>query len=244
MSRPQEAGCGQTEREIIISKTWLITGASSGLGRLMTERLLARGDRVVATARREDSLVDLQREHGDRLVVPVLDLTDTAGIRAVLASAFRQLGRIDVLVSNAGYGLFGAAEEVTDAQIDHQIATNLIGSIQFIRAAIPHLRQQGGGRIVQVSSEGGQIAYPTFSLYHATNGASKASSNPPLRKSRPSESTSLSSNPVRPRPILAPAWCAPRRWTSIRIRPLVRCAGLLPREALPSRATLGAQLMP
>ena len=78
-----------------MSKTWLITGAWSWLGRLMTERLLARGDRIVATARRESSLADLQREHGDRLVVPVLDLTDTAGIRAVLASAFRQLGRID-----------------------------------------------------------------------------------------------------------------------------------------------------
>jgi NAD(P)-dependent dehydrogenase (short-subunit alcohol dehydrogenase family) len=79
-----------------MSKTWLITGASSGLGRLMTKRLLARGDRDVATVRREDSLADLQRKHCDRLVVvPVLDLTDTAGIRAVLASAFRQLGRID-----------------------------------------------------------------------------------------------------------------------------------------------------
>ena len=118
--------------------------ASSGLGRLMTERLLARGDRVVATARREDSLADLQREHGERLDVLVLDLTDTAVVRAVLAGAFGQLGRIDMLVSNAGSGLFGAAEEVTDSQIDHQIATNLIGSIQFIRAAIPHLRQQGG----------------------------------------------------------------------------------------------------
>src|SRR5580700_6900114 len=102
------------------------------------------------------------------LVSPVLDLTDTAGIRAVLASTFRQMGRIDVAVSNAGYGLFGAAEELTDAQIDHQIAVNLTGSIQFIRAAIPHMRQQGGGRIVQLSSEGGQIAYPSFSLYHAT----------------------------------------------------------------------------
>ena len=78
------------------------------------------------------------------------------------------MGRIDVAVSNAGYGLFGAAEELTDAQIDHQIAVNLTGSIQFIRAAIPHLRHQGGGRIVQLSSEGGQIAYPSYSLYHAT----------------------------------------------------------------------------
>jgi NAD(P)-dependent dehydrogenase (short-subunit alcohol dehydrogenase family) len=73
-----------------------------------------------------------------------------------------------VVVSNADNGLFGAAEEVTDAQIDHQTATNLIGSIQFTRAGIPHLRQQGGGEFVQVSSEGGQIAYPAFSLYHAT----------------------------------------------------------------------------
>jgi NAD(P)-dependent dehydrogenase (short-subunit alcohol dehydrogenase family) len=73
-----------------------------------------------------------------------------------------------VVVSNAGYGLFGAAEEVSDAQIERQVATNLVGSIHVIRAALPHLRAQGGGRIVQVSSEGGQIAYPSFSLYHAT----------------------------------------------------------------------------
>ncbi len=151
-----------------MSKTWFITGASAGLGRLMTERLLIRGDQVVATVRREDSVADLRAQHGDRLVVSMLDLTDTAAIREVVDKSFRQLGRIDVIVSNAGYGLFGAAEEVTDAQIHHQIATNLLGSIQLIRAAIPHLRRLGGGRIVQVSSEGGQIAYPSFSLYHAT----------------------------------------------------------------------------
>jgi NAD(P)-dependent dehydrogenase (short-subunit alcohol dehydrogenase family) len=78
------------------------------------------------------------------------------------------MGKIDVIASNAGYGLFGAAEEVTDDQIDQQIATNLTGSIQLIRAVLPHLRRQGAGRIVQVSSEGGQIAYPNFSLYHAS----------------------------------------------------------------------------
>lgn len=180
----------------IMSKTWLITGASSGLGRLMTERLLARGDRVVATARREDSLADLRREHGDRLVVPVLDLTDTAGIRAVLASAFRQLGRIDVLVSNAGYGLFGAAEEVTDAQIDHQIATNLIGSLQFIRG---HSAPAAARRWANCSSliRGRPDRVPDLQrVSRNSNGASKASSNPPLRRSRPSESTSLSSNPL------------------------------------------------
>jgi NAD(P)-dependent dehydrogenase (short-subunit alcohol dehydrogenase family) len=149
-------------------KNWLISGASSGLGRLMTEHLLARGDRVVGTVRRGGALNDLQRKYGNRLAVALVDLTDTVGIRAAVDDAFRRMGRIDVVVSNAGYGLFGAAEEVTDAQIDHQIRTNLIGSIQLIRAALPHFRGQRGGRVVQVSSEGGQIAYPGFSLYHAT----------------------------------------------------------------------------
>jgi NAD(P)-dependent dehydrogenase (short-subunit alcohol dehydrogenase family) len=151
-----------------MSKIWFITGASSGLGRTMTERLLARGDRVVGTVRREAALQDLQAEHGDRLAVATLDVTDEAAVRAGVDGAFERWGRIDVIVNNAGYGLFGAAEEVTDAQIEQQVATNLIGSIRVIRAALPHLRRQGGGRIVQVSSEGGQIAYPSFSLYHAT----------------------------------------------------------------------------
>ncbi len=151
-----------------MSKTWFITGASSGLGRVMTEKLLARGDRVAGAVRRADTLDDLAARHGDRLRVVTLDVTDTAAMVQEVAHAFSQLGRIDVIVSNAGYGLFGAPEEVTDAQIDRQIATNLIGSIQLIRACLPHLREQGGGRVVQVSSEGGQVSYPNFSLYHAT----------------------------------------------------------------------------
>lgn len=151
-----------------MSKTWLITGASSGLGRELAEQLLARGDRVFGTVRRENALADLSQTHGENLRTAILDVTDTAGVRAAVDDAFARMGRIDVVVSNAGYGLFGAAEELTDAQIDHQIATNLTGSIQLVRAALPHLRRQGVGRIVQVSSEGGQIAYPNFSLYHAT----------------------------------------------------------------------------
>lgn len=150
------------------SKTWLVTGASSGLGRIMAEQLLARGDHVAAAMRRDDALADLQRQHRDSLAVMRLDVTDTAGIRATVDAAFARAGRIDVVVSNAGYGLVGAAEELSDAEITQQIATNLTGSIQFIRAALPHLRRQGGGRIVQVSSEGGQATYPAFSLYHAT----------------------------------------------------------------------------
>ncbi|MFL9992937.1 SDR family oxidoreductase [Paraburkholderia sediminicola] len=149
-------------------KTWLITGTSSGLGRLLAERLLQRGDRVVATLRREGALDDLKIQYDDQLQMLTLDVTDIRAVHTNIAAAFEAMGRIDVVVNNAGYGLFGAAEEVTDEQIERQIATNLTGSIQVIRAALPHLRRQGGGRIVQISSEGGQIAYPNFSLYHAT----------------------------------------------------------------------------
>ena len=152
----------------MMTKTWLITGASSGLGRLMTEQLLARGDRVAATARRTDKMAELQAQYPETLVIEHLDVTDTASIRVTAQRLFSRMGAIDVVVSNAGYGLFGAGEEVTDDQIEHQITTNLIGSIQLIRAVLPYLREQGGGRIVQVSSEGGQIAYPNFSLYHST----------------------------------------------------------------------------
>jgi NAD(P)-dependent dehydrogenase (short-subunit alcohol dehydrogenase family) len=151
-----------------MNKTWLITGTSAGLGRVLTERLLERNDRVVATLRRDGPLDGLKARYGDRLHVLNVDLTDTATIRTGVAEAFAVVGRIDVVVSNAAYGLVGAAEELEDEQIARQIATNLTGSIQLIRAVLPYLRQQGGGRIVQVSSEGGQIAYPGFSLYHAT----------------------------------------------------------------------------
>ena len=151
-----------------MNKTWLITGTSSGLGRLMTEQLLARGDRVVATLRQPETLHALHGRYPQRLHLLTLDVTDSAQLRATVAAAFAWAGHLDVVVSNAGYGLFGAAEEVSDAQIARQLATNLTGSIQLIRAVLPFLRAQGGGRIMQVSSEGGQIAYPCFSLYHAS----------------------------------------------------------------------------
>ena len=151
-----------------MSRNWLITGTSSGLGREMVELLLARGDHVAATLRKRGALDPLQMRYRERLWVAELDVTDSDAVRAVVDRAFNELGRIDVVVNNAGYGLFGAAEEVSDNQIRHQIDTNLIGSMQVIRAAIAHLRAQGGGRILQVSSEGGQIGYPCFSVYHAT----------------------------------------------------------------------------
>lgn len=146
--------------------TWFITGASRGFGRELTEQLLARGDRVAATLRDPARLDDLAEHHGDRLWVRALDVIDTAQIRDVVAAAFGELGRIDVVVSNAGYGLVGAAEELTDEQIDQMIATNLTASIQLARAVTPYLRAQGGGRLLQMSSMGGFIGYTGFSLYH------------------------------------------------------------------------------
>ena len=150
------------------AQSWFITGVSSGIGRHLAELLLARGDRVAGTLRTGSSLDELKGQHGERLRLAALDVTDAAAVRAIVDDAFKQLGRIDVVVSNAGYGLFGAAEELTDDQIDLQISTNLMGSIQVIRAVLPHLRRQGGGRIIQVSSAGGQTTYPGFSVYHAT----------------------------------------------------------------------------
>jgi len=151
-----------------MQKTWFITGATSGLGLEMARQLLAEGHTVIATARRPEALARLRQDHPSRLDVVQLDLVEADSITAVVESAFKRHDRVDVIVSNAGYGLLGAAEELTNEAIDRQIATNLTGSIHLIRAALPLLRRQGGGRIVQVSSEGGQIAYPGFSLYHAT----------------------------------------------------------------------------
>lgn len=151
-----------------MTKTWFITGTSSGLGRVLAERALTRGDHVIATARNLSALDDLKARYPEQLHPLALELTDTANIRQAVDAAFTQARRIDVIVSNAGYGLVGAAEELSDEQLARQLATNLTGSIQLIRAVLPHLRRQGGGRIVQISSEGGQVAYPGFSLYHAS----------------------------------------------------------------------------
>jgi NAD(P)-dependent dehydrogenase (short-subunit alcohol dehydrogenase family) len=149
-------------------RTWLITGVNSGFGRLMTEALLERGDRVAGTVRKLDAMNDLKAKYGDRLWLANLDMTDLTAVRSVVNKAFAELGAIDVIVSNAGYGLFGAAEELSDEQVAHQLSTNLFGPIQLIRAALPHLRAQGGGRIIGLSTYGGQAALPGGSLYHAS----------------------------------------------------------------------------
>lgn len=152
----------------VMKKKWLITGASSGIGRVMTEKLLERGDAVFATMRNTQALSELQEKYPEQLAVKHLEITDTAEIQSVVNAAFLRFGTIDRVVSNAGYGMFGSVEELTNEMIEHQIQVNLLGSIWLIKAVIPHLRKQGGGHIVQVSSEGGQSTYPGFSIYHAS----------------------------------------------------------------------------
>jgi len=150
------------------TRTWFITGVSSGFGRELAKQLLGRGDRVVGTIRKAGDAADLLERHPQTFRAPVLDVTDTPTLRKVVEDAFAELRRIDVVVSNAGYGLFGAAEELSDEQIERMLATNLVGSIQLIRAVLPRMRAQGGGRIIQISSYGGQVAFAGNSLYHAT----------------------------------------------------------------------------
>ena len=148
--------------------TWFITGASRGIGRELTEQILERGDRVAATLRRPEQLDDLRERHGDRLWTRRLDVTDTGEVERVVGEAFADHDRIDVVVSNAGYGVFGVAEDLTDEQVERALATNLTGSIQLARRVVPHLREQGGGVLVQLSSMGGHITFPGFAIYHAT----------------------------------------------------------------------------
>lgn len=151
-----------------MAQTWFITGISSGLGKIMAETALKRGDRVAGTVRNLDSVSSLKSAFGDSLWIERLDLSDTASISSVVNAAFAHFGRIDVVVNNAGYGLFGALEGLDDGQIEHQLDTNLLGPIQVTKTAIPHLLNQNGGRIIAISTYGGQAVHAGASLYHAS----------------------------------------------------------------------------
>lgn len=151
-----------------MSRTWMITGVSSGFGYEMTKRLLERGDTVIGTVRNMDKVKDLLEKYPQTFDCRILDVTDTAGVQELVHSSFKQHERIDVVVSNAGYGLFGCVEELSDEEINHIIATNLVGSIQLLKTSVPYLRKQGGGRIIQMSTYGAQVAFAANSMYHAT----------------------------------------------------------------------------
>lgn len=149
-------------------KVWLITGVSSGFGYELTKQILEKGDIVVGTVRNDKSVQDFMRQYPDTFFRQFLDVTDVSAISDVVKNVYDKLGKIDVVISNAGYGLFGAAEELTNQEIDQIIATNLTGSIQLIRSVLPIMRKQKHGRIIQISSYGGQVAFAGNSMYHAT----------------------------------------------------------------------------
>jgi NAD(P)-dependent dehydrogenase (short-subunit alcohol dehydrogenase family) len=149
-----------------MARHWFITGASGGLGRHLVTLALAEGDTVVATVRRPGTLSELAQTYGERLRVESLDVTDHEQVTHVIARCLAR-GRIDIVVNNAGGGLIGATEEMTDAQVQAQLALNLLAPIQITRAFLTPMREQGGGRIIQIASVGGQIALPVSSPYHA-----------------------------------------------------------------------------
>lgn len=152
-------------------KTWFITGASRGFGRTWATAALSRGDRVAATARRPELLQPLVDRYGDRVLPLRLDVTDRAAATAAVQRAADVFGRLDVVVNNAGYGLFGMVEETTEEQARAQLDTNLFGPLWVTQAALPILRAQHSGHIVQVSSLGGLAAFPTLGLYNASKWA-------------------------------------------------------------------------
>src|SRR3984885_5482246 len=149
-------------------KTWFITGTSRGFGREWAIAALDRGDQVAATARNLGSLDDLVTKYGDAILPIKLDVTDRAAAFAAVRQAHQRFGRLDVVVNNAGYGQFGMVEEISEAEIRAQLETNVLGALWVTQAALPFLREQGGGHIIQVSSIGGISAFPTVGIYHAS----------------------------------------------------------------------------
>jgi NAD(P)-dependent dehydrogenase (short-subunit alcohol dehydrogenase family) len=150
-------------------RVWMITGTSSGFGRAIAEAVVERGDRVVATARRVEALADLA-EH-ERVHVVALDVTDPAGREAAVGEAIERCGRIDVLVNNAGRTQVGAVEETTDEELRFLFELHFFAPAALTRAVLPHMRRQGSGAIVQMSSVGGQVTAPGFGAYCATKFA-------------------------------------------------------------------------
>ncbi|MFF0018573.1 SDR family NAD(P)-dependent oxidoreductase [Streptomyces sp. NPDC005374] len=154
-----------------MQKNWFITGASRGFGRIWAEAALSRGDRVAASARRPESLNPLVEAYGDSVLPLALDVTDRAAAFAAVQQAADTFGRLDVVVNNAGYGLFGMVEEAGEEQARAQLDTNVLGPLWVTQAALPVLRAQRAGHILQVSSIGGLAAFPSLGLYNASKWA-------------------------------------------------------------------------
>ena len=154
-----------------MSQVFFLTGSSRGLGRKIAEAVLAAGHQLVATARQPASLADLAARYGDRILSVALDVTDPAAAEAAVAAGVAAFGRIDVVVNNAGYANLAAIEDITADDFREQLDANLLGVVNVTKAALPVLRAQGSGRILQVSSIGGRLATPGLAAYHAAKWA-------------------------------------------------------------------------
>ncbi|MZG15873.1 SDR family NAD(P)-dependent oxidoreductase [Streptomyces sp. SID5914] len=154
-----------------MSKIWFVTGSSRGLGRQFVEAALSRGDRVAATARNTDALSDLVDVHGDAILPLTLDVTDKAAAFESVRRAHSHFGRLDVVVNNAGYGLSGTVEEIGEQELRDQFESNFFGAVWVTQAALPLLREQRGGHIIQVSSLSGVVAHPALAGYTASKWA-------------------------------------------------------------------------
>lgn len=154
-----------------MAKVWFITGTSRGFGREWAIAALERGDKVAATARDVSSLDDLVEKYGDALLPIALDVTDRDADFAAVRSAQETFGRLDIVINNAGYGQFGFIEELSENDIRDQLETNVFGAFWITQAALPILREQRSGHILQVSSIGGISAFPNIGAYHASKWA-------------------------------------------------------------------------
>jgi NAD(P)-dependent dehydrogenase (short-subunit alcohol dehydrogenase family) len=159
------------EKSFPMSKIWFITGSSRGFGRQFAQAALERGDKVAATARNTDSLADLVAAHGEAVLPLKLDVTDKAAAFEAVQRAHEHFGRLDVIVNNAGHGLFGAVEELTEQQVRGQMETNFYGALWVTQAALPLLRAQNSGHIVQISTVGGVTSFPNLGGYNASKWA-------------------------------------------------------------------------
>jgi NAD(P)-dependent dehydrogenase (short-subunit alcohol dehydrogenase family) len=159
-----------------LPRVWFMTGCSSGFGRCLAEQALQRGERVVATARQLAGLSDLSSAFGERVCPVALDVTRPDQVRGAIERAHAVFGRIDVLVNNAGYGLQGTLEDITDSQTRAVFETNVFGVLDVTRAALPLLRAQGSGHIVNISSVGGRLSAPLIGIYSATKFAIEGAS--------------------------------------------------------------------
>jgi NAD(P)-dependent dehydrogenase (short-subunit alcohol dehydrogenase family) len=154
-----------------MSKVWLVTGSARGLGREITAAALAAGHQVLATARKPQQLDDLKPRHGDRVQPFALDVTDAATVDAAVAAAVDRFGRLDVVVNNAGYAQLASVEDMTSDDFRAQVETDLFGVVNVTKAALPTLREQGSGHIIQISSVGGRLASVGLSAYLAAKRA-------------------------------------------------------------------------